>query len=96
MDVPAPNGQPAEPAWPSLNSDDLRRLRFFAYLRGTGRIRPPTLVGPEVDALCASLLREAPVTRATSGVRRNAYHGGLPPIWQAWAEKQKQRGAQAR
>jgi hypothetical protein len=75
-----------EPAWPSLSADDLRRLRFFAYLRRTGRIRPPAPTEEEVDALCAALLREPPTARATIGGGPNAYHGGLPLLWQAWAE----------
>jgi hypothetical protein len=96
VDVPAPIWSAAEPAWPALSADDLRRLRFFTYLRMTGRIRPPASIGPEADALCAALLREPPARRVPGSVPRNPYHGGLPPVWQAWAEKQKQRGAQAR
>ena len=96
MDVPAPHGSAAAPAWPSLSADDLRRLRFLAYLHRMGRIRPPAPIRPEVDALCTALFREPSAPRAAIGGRPNAYHGGLPPLWQAWVEKQKQRGAQAR
>jgi hypothetical protein len=104
MDVPAPIGPTAEPAWPTLSADDLRRLHFFAYLRRTGRIRPPAPFRAEIDALCTTLLREQPTRPATIGRRGSAHHSnlrpvwhhdGLPPVWQAWAEKQKQRGAQA-
>ncbi len=95
MDLTPPDGQTAEPSWPSLSADDLHRLRFFAYLHRRGRLRPPAPIGAEVDALCTALLREPPAPQATIGGRRNAYHGGLPPLWQAWAEKQKQRDAQA-
>ena len=60
MDVPAPHGSTAAPAWPSLSTDDLRRLRFLAYRHMTGRIRPPAPIRPEVDALCTALFREPP------------------------------------
>jgi hypothetical protein len=95
MDLTPPDARTAEPSWPALSASDLRRLSFFAYLRRTGRLRPPSPIGPEVDALCTALLREPPAPRVTVGGRRNAHHGGLPPLWQAYAERQKWRGAQA-
>jgi hypothetical protein len=91
MDVPAPHGRTAEPTWPSLSAADLRRLHFLAYLRLTGRIRPPAPIRPAVDALCTALFRAPPAPRATIGERPNAYHGGLPPLWQAWAAKQARK-----
>lgn len=78
-------------SWPSLSADDLHRLRFFAYLRRTGRLRPPTPVGAEADALCAILFREPSAPRAAIGGRHDAYYGGLPPLWREWVEKQKLR-----
>jgi hypothetical protein len=77
---------------PALSAADLERLRFFAYLRRTGRLRPAAPVDVTVDALCTALLREPPAPRVR--VSRPS-HGGLPPIWQAWAETQKQRSAHA-
>lgn len=67
MDVPALHGPAAEPAWPALSADDLRRLRFLVYLHKTGHIRPPAPIRPEVDALCTALFREPPAPRATTG-----------------------------
>lgn len=95
MNVPAPQGSTAEPAWPALSADDLRRLRFLVYLHKTGRIRPPAPIRSEVDTLCMALFRESPAPRAAIGGRPHADHDGLPPLWQAWTEKQKQRGAHA-
>jgi hypothetical protein len=86
MDATVLNGWTTEQAWPSLSADDLRQLRFFAYLRRTGRIRPPAPIGTEVDALCTSLLREPPAPRAAIGGRQNAYYGGLPLLRQTWTE----------
>jgi hypothetical protein len=77
---------------PALSAADLERLRFFAYLRRTGRLRPAA-VDASVDALCTALLREAPAPRVRGS---GPSHGGLPSIWQAWAEQQRQRGAHAR
>jgi hypothetical protein len=102
MDSTPPDRRTA-PSWPALSADDLHRLRFLAYLRRTGRLRPPGPIGEEVDALCRALRRKPMAPSATSGLRRSAYHhgprpswyhGGLPPVWQAWAAKQ-QRNAQA-
>jgi hypothetical protein len=81
------------PPWPALSAADLERLRFFAYLRRMGRLRPAAAVDASVDALCMALLREPPAPRVRGS---GPSHGGLPPIWQAWAEKQRQRGAHAR
>jgi hypothetical protein len=86
MDVTTQDGWPSETEWPSLSADDLRRLHFFAYLRRTGRMRAPAPTGEEIDALCMALLREPPAQRTVIGRRQNAYHGGLPLLWQAWAE----------
>jgi hypothetical protein len=86
MDATALDRWTTEPAWPALSADDLRRLRFFAYLRQKGRIRPPAPAGEEAEALCAALLREPPASRAAISGRQHAYHGGLPLLWQAWAE----------
>jgi hypothetical protein len=94
MDSTPPDRQTAAPSWPALSADDLHRLRFLAYLCRTGRLRPPGPVGEEVDTLCRALCREPPAPRVTSTWRQSPYHGGLPHVWQAWAEKQ-QRNAQA-
>jgi hypothetical protein len=67
VDVPAPHRSTAEPAWPSLSADGLRRLRFLANLHMTGRIRPPAPVRPKVDVLCTVLFREPPAPRAENG-----------------------------
>jgi hypothetical protein len=93
MDETPPAARQGAPPWPALSAADLRRLHFFAYLRRTGRLRPAAPVTVAVDALCTALLQEPPAPRVkVSG----PYHGGLPPLWQTWAEKQKQRGAHAR
>jgi hypothetical protein len=81
MDSTPPDRQTAAPSWPALSADDLHRLRFLAYLRRTGRLRPPGPTGEEVDALCRALRSEPTAPSATSGLRRSAYHGGLPPWW---------------
>jgi hypothetical protein len=78
--------------WPALSAADLERLHFFAYLRRTGRLRPAAPVDATVDALC-TVLREPPAPRVWVSGRS---HGGLPPLWQTWAEQQKQRSAHAR
>ena len=83
--------QNEELSWPLLSAAELGRLRFLAYLRQTGRLRPPAPAGAEVEALCAALLRDPLVSQDTSGVQRNAYYGGLPPLWRAWAEQQERR-----
>jgi hypothetical protein len=104
MDSTSPDRRTAAAPWPALSAEDLDRLRFFVYLYRTGRLRPPDPVGEEADALCGALCRELTAPRVTNNRRRSAYHdgprpssyhGGLPPAWQAWAEKQKQRNAQA-
>jgi hypothetical protein len=78
--------------WPALSAADRRRLHFVAYLRRTGRLRPAAPVTAAVEALCTALLRPPAPRVRVSGPS----HGGLPPIWQAWAEKQKVRGRYAR
>jgi len=93
MDVTSSEAWPEVPLWPALSATDLERLHFFAYLRRTGRLRPAAPVDATVDALCTAVLRESPAPRVRAG---GPYHGGLPPLWQAYAAKQKQRGAQAR
>jgi hypothetical protein len=87
------------PLWPLLSAVELRRLRFLAYCRATGRIRPAASVRAEVEILCASLLsgrqlpggtsseRRAPPPRGASGVP--PFASGLPPLWQAWVERQR-------
>jgi hypothetical protein len=86
MKVTAPNERTAEQAWPALSTDDLHRLRFFAYLRQTGRIRAPAPTTEEFEALCMALLSESPAPRVAIYGRQNAYYGGLPLLWRAWAE----------
>jgi hypothetical protein len=89
--IPPAARQGARP-WPALSAADLRRLTFFAYLRRTGRLRPAAPVTAAVDALCTALLRPpAPRVRGSG-----PSHGGLPPVWQAYAKKQKLRGGYAR
>jgi len=93
MDTSTVGARTAEPFPLLLNSDELHRLRFLAYLRRTGRIRPPATVAAEVDALCAALLRNPPSPRTTTEGPRTPY-GGLPPLWRAWAEQQEKRKQQ--
>lgn len=45
-------------AWPSFSIRELNRLRFLAFCRQTGRIRPAPTVRPEMEELCASLLAD--------------------------------------
>lgn len=91
--TPISIGGPAtELSWPLLSTAELRRLRFLAYLRRTGRIRPPAPVSAETNALCASLLSDAPAlpSAAPRGQRSRAtVQGGLPPLWYTWAETQR-------
>jgi hypothetical protein len=93
LDATLQEARPEALPWPALSAADLRRLHFFAYLRRTGRLRPAAPVTAAVDALCTALLREPPASRVRGS---GPYHGGLPPLWQTWAEKQKPRGAHAR
>ena len=92
MDVTLQEARPGAPPWPALSAADLRRLHFFAYLRRTGRLRPAAPADATVDAICTAL-REPPAPRVRGS---RPYHGGLPPLWQTWAEQQKPRGAHAR
>jgi hypothetical protein len=42
--------------WPHLSEREINRLRFLAYRRDAGLIRPAAPVRPEIDILCADLL----------------------------------------
>lgn len=96
MDGTSPAAGPEAALWPALSAADLERPHFFAYPRRTGRLRPAAPVDAAVDAMCTSLLREPPAPRVRVNGKHNPYCGDLPPIWQAWAEQQKARGAHAR
>ena len=93
MDETPPAARQGAPPWPALSAADLRRLTFFAYLRRTGRLRHAAAVDATMDALCTALLQRPSAPRERGS---GPSHGGLPPIWQAWAEKQKLRGGYAR
>lgn len=74
--------------WPQFSSQELRRLYFQVYRRRMGRIRPPTPVSAEADALCASLL---------AGAGRPGYAApppnsrDVPLLWATWLEQQRAR-----
>jgi hypothetical protein len=93
MDTSTVGARAAEPSPRLLSPDEWQRLRFLAYLRRTGRLRPPATVAAEVDALCTALLRNPP-SPPTGSEGPRAPYGGLPPLWRAWAEQQAQRTQQ--
>lgn len=90
--------QDAATRWPLFSEQEWNRLRFLAYRRETGRIRPPAPMSTEIDDLCVVLLAglvqptsEPPQTavaapRITPRSPRHA-RGGVPLTWAAWAAK---------
>ena len=74
--------------WPQFSVQELRRLRFLAYRRHTGRVRQATPVSVDVDRSCVALVRR--LRRPTRPVAPSIAPG-IPPLWAAWAEQQRAR-----
>jgi hypothetical protein len=92
MNVTQEDGR-AETLRPTLSEVELARLRFLAYLRQSGQLRPAGPVVAGIEALCARLLRGGPASDETEGPQRELSRGSLPLLWQRWAELQQRRGA---
>lgn len=77
--------------WPEFSAPELRRLHFVTYRLRTGRLHPPKPVSPEVDALCAALLRHTDPSPPSIPPPRPSSVPGVPPLWAAWAAQQRAR-----
>jgi hypothetical protein len=69
---------------------EVQRLRFLAYCREQGYMRPPAAVRPGAERLCdeiAAYLRALPLR--TPPQLQHTVAGGLPPLWRAWATTQQ-------
>lgn len=87
--------------WPQFTAREVGRLRFLAYCRRTGRLRRPTPVSVEVEALGAGLLADPawPDAGGRQTMRPTVYAalaptparqsvlGGVPATWAAWSER---------
>ena len=73
--------------WPAFSAPELSRLRFLAYRRATGRLRPPgplRAAGARLAAEIAAYLH-APAAAPAPQVRIAAALD-VPPLWRAWLE----------
>lgn len=84
----------AASSWPLLSERELNRLRFLAYCRADGRIRPPAPVQANVDTLCDEIIAALAAERAASQVppvpepQSYPHEGSTPaaantPAWRA-------------
>jgi hypothetical protein len=69
--------------WPQFGAPELRRLRFLAYRRARGKLRPSAPLHPAGVRVCAEvaayLQTPAPRWPDTAAV-------GMPPLWRAWLD----------
>jgi hypothetical protein len=72
--------------WPEFSAAEVCRLRFLAYRRATGRLRPPKplrAAGARLAAEVAAYLRTpAPLPPGVAAVE-------VPPLWWAWLAAQR-------
>lgn len=71
--------------WPQLSAPELRRLRFLAYRRASGRLHPAAplrAAGMQLAAEIAAYLR-APTPAPQL---QDAAAAGVPPLWRAWLD----------
>jgi hypothetical protein len=75
--------------WPQFSAAELRRLRFLAYRRATGRLRPPgplRAAGVRLAEEIAAYLR-TPAPPASQP--QHAASPDVPPLWRAWMDAQR-------
>jgi hypothetical protein len=69
---------------------EVQRLRFWAYRRAQGYMRPPAAVRPGVERLCDEIVAYLrPLPRRTPPRPPHTVGGSLPPLWRAWAAAQQ-------
>jgi hypothetical protein len=75
--------------WPEFSAAELRRLRFLAYRRATGRLRPPAplrATGVHLAEEIAAYLRDPP---PPAPQLQHAAALGVPLLWRAWLDAQR-------
>jgi hypothetical protein len=74
-------------SWPEFSAAELRRLRFLAYRRRTGRLHPPVPLGAAGARVCAEIaayLRTPAPLPAPAPWLQQAAAMDRPPSWRAW------------
>jgi hypothetical protein len=72
--------------WPQFSAPELHRLRFLAYRRATGQLRPPGPLCPAGVRLAEEI---AAYLRTPAPPPQYAAAGGVPPLWRAWLDAQR-------
>jgi hypothetical protein len=69
--------------WPQFSAPELRRLRFVAYRRATGRLRPSAPLHPTGGRVCAEI---AAYLRTPTPRWPDTAAVGVPPLWRMWLD----------